>query len=305
MQTKAPGESANRILATTKGEHRLAGLSMQLVQSDLAWVGRGMLKVLRLAWHDRQAPAEHVTTANTPVPQGPFQMTRPEQVGDLLIWVPRHINSYLIDDLTGGYGYSHTTIDTGEIDVPTEKPVMAEITVGQTVTRKFIDEYGPRPYVRIPLVRTGMDVQQLVKCVNSKMGEQYDMWDVLTLGEIEDPAKEVCSGLVADCLPDEDLRDIARVKRLGLLHRGSVSVHAKLDAPKMRAFVSPNGFAEYYGAPRGRKVMAPNTIVEPRPLGGSVTRMAGKAARRHGWKLAAAVAGMAMLGWVVARRMAG
>jgi hypothetical protein len=305
MKTKASGESANQNPAQTKGEHRLAGLSMQLVRSDLAWIGRGMLKMLRLAWHDRQIPAEHATTADTPVPHGPFKMTRPGQLGDLLIWVPRHINSYLIDDLTGGYGYSHTTIDMGEIDMPSQKPVMAEITVGQTVTRKFIDEYGPRPYVRIRLGRTGMNMQQLVQCVNSKMGEQYDMLDVFTLGEIEDPAKEVCSGLVADCLPDEELREIARVKKLGLLHRGSVSVHSKLDAPKMRAFVSPNGFAEYYGAPKGRKVTRPETIVEPKPVGGTVTSMAEKAARRQGWKLAAAVVGIAMLGWIVARRRAG
>lgn len=286
----------------SKGERNLAGLSVQLVRSDLAWAGRGLMKVLRLAWRNHPVQAEHANTSDTPVPSGPFKMTRPWQLGDLLIWVPRQMNSYLIDDLTGGYGYSHTTIDMGEIDVPTKKPVMAEITVGQTVTRKFIDEYGQRAYVRIPLVRTGMDVRQLVKCVDSKMGEQYDSLDALTLGEITDPAKEVCSGLVADCLPEADLREIATAKKLGLLHRGSVSVHSKLDAPKMRMFVSPNGFAEYYGAPKGRKVTQPDTIVQPRPVGGSVARVAGKAARRHGWKVAGAMIAAAAVALVVRRK---
>ncbi len=288
--------------AMNSGERGLLVLGTQLVRSDLAWFGRGVLRVVRLAFPGRPVQAEHAATEGTPLPKGPFKTTRPQQIGDLLIWVPRRINSYLIDDLTGGYGYSHTTIDLGEIDVPTGKPVMAEITVGQTVMHKFIDEYGPRAYVRVPLAQTGMDVQKLVQCVNSKMGEQYDTWDVLTLGEITDPAKEVCSGLVADCLPEDELRDIARAKKLGLLHRHSVSVHSKLDAPKVRAFVSPNGFAEFYGVPKGRKITQPNTLVRPKPVEASVGRMAEAAAKRHGWKVAAGLAAVALLGWVAYRR---
>ncbi len=260
------------------------------------------MKVLRLAWHRRTIQPEHAMTAGTPEPTGPFKVSRRAQAGDLLVWVPRRINSYLIDDLTGGYGYSHTTVDLGEVDIPTGRPVMAEITVGQTVRHKFIDEYGPRPYVRIPLARAGVNVQKFLECVKSKLGEQYDTWDALTLGEITDPAKEVCSGLVADCLSDDELRDIARAKKLGLLGKGTVSVHSKLDAPKLRAFVSPNGFAEYYGAPRGRKITKPETFVEPKPLESSVGRMAQAAARRHGWKLAAGLAAALLLGWVVVRR---
>ena len=293
-------ESPDR--AISKGERGLLVLGTQLVRSDLAWLGRGLLRALRLARRGRPVRAEHTTTADTPLPKGPFITTRQHQAGDLLIWVPRRINSYLIDDLTGGYGYSHTTVDMGENDVPTGKPVMAEITVGQTVTRKFIDEYGPRAYVRVPLAQTGMDVHKLVQCVNSKMGEQYDTLDVLTLGEITDPAKEVCSGLVADCLPEDVLRDIARARKLGLLHRHSVSVHSNLDVPRIRAFVSPNGFAEYYGAPKGRKITRPNTLVRPKPVEATAGRMVGVAAKRHGWKAAAGLAAMALLGWVVYRR---
>ncbi len=288
--------------AKNAGERGLLVLSTQLVRSDMAWMGRGLMKVLRLAWHRRTIQPEHATTEGTPEPTGPFRATRRAQAGDLLIWVPRRVDSYLIDDLTGGYGYSHTTVDLGEVDMPTGRPVMAEITVGQTVRHKFIDEYGPRAYVRIPLAQAGVNVQKLLECVKSKMGEQYDTWDALTLGEVTDPAKEVCSGLVADCMPEDELRDIALAKKLGLLHRGSVSIHSKLDVPRVRAFVSPNGFAEYYGAPRGRKITEPNTVVQPRPVNSSVGRIASAAARRQGWKVAAGLAAFLLMGWVVTRR---
>ena len=296
--------TAGRQLARNRRERRVALLSTQLVRSDMRWLGRGLLKALRWAWRGRTVETEHATTAGTPEPTGPFRAARPAQAGDLLIWVPRRINSYLIDDLTGGYGYSHTTIDLGEVDVPTGRPVMAEITVGQTVRHKFIDEYGPRAYVRVPLSQAGINIQKFMECVKSKMGEQYDTWDALTLGEITDPAKEVCSGLVADCMPEDELRDIARAKKLGLLHRRSVSIHSKLDVAEVRAFVSPNGFAEYYGAPRGRRVTKPDTLVRPRPVDATMGRMAQAAARRHGWKLAAGLAAAALLGVVVLRRRA-
>ncbi len=280
----------------------LAHVGARLVRSDLRWVGHGLMNVLRLFWHNRTVRPEHAMTAGTPEPTGPFKETRRTRAGDLLIWVPRRINSYLIDNLTGGYGYSHTTVDLGEIDLPTGRPVMAEITVGQTVRHKFIDEYGERPFVRVPLARAGVDVRQFLACVKSKMGEQYDTWDVLTLGEITDPAKEVCSGLVADCLSEDELHDIARAKKLGLLGQGSVSVHSKLDAPRVRAFVSPNGFAEYYGVPRGRKITKPDTFVEPRPVDATMGRVAQAAAKRHGWKALAAMAALLLLGWMVLRR---
>src|SRR5512138_1521944 len=140
----------------------LALYGMLLTRSQMAWVGGGLMKLLRLVWHDRQIRAEHATTRGGLSPTGPFKTTRLNQTGDLLLWVPRGIDSYLIDELTGGYGYSHATVDTGEIDLPTGKPVMAEITVGQTVRHKFQDQYGRRPYVRVPLRGAGVNVQDLI-----------------------------------------------------------------------------------------------------------------------------------------------
>jgi len=285
--------------ARDEGQRRLPRLAMGLVRSDFAWVGRWLLHLLRIRWRKQLVRAEHATTQQSVLPTGPFKMSRPGQRGDLLLWVPRGIDSFLIDELTGGYGYSHATIDTGEIDTPTGKPVMAEITVKQKVSHKFLDEYGGRPYVRLPLSRSGVDIAALVGCVESKMGESYDSWDALTLGEIQDPAKEMCSELVADCLPDAELRSIARASKLGLLHRRSVSVRSKLDAATLRAFVSPNGLAEYYGAPRGRKVNKPDTLTRPRPVDDSITRAARSATRHQGWKLAL---GLAAAGLIIAVR---
>ncbi len=277
------------------GEHRLALVSTMLVRSELSWLGRGLLKLLRVRWRKRSMRTEHATTAEGEGPIGPFRTTRLRQQGDLLLWVPRGIDSYLIDELTGGYGYSHATIDTGETDLTTGKPVMAEITVKQTVRHKFVDEYGARPYVRVPLRKAGVNIKELLACVESKMGEQYDSLDALTLGEIQDPAKEVCSGLITDCLPPDEIRSIARARRLGLLQRRSISVHSKLDAPRVRAFVSPNGLAEYYGAPRGRKVTRPDTLAQPKPVDESISRAAGLATRYQGWKVIAVVAAATVL----------
>jgi hypothetical protein len=292
---KKTQQTMNDKNSITKGEHKFIGLIIYLIRSDLKWFGRPLMKILRMKWHGRPIQTEHDPKEVTPLPTGPFMTSRKNQVGDLLLWVPRQIDSYLIDDLTGGYGYSHSTIDTGEIDIPTGKPVMIEITIGQTVSRKFQDEYEQRAVVRVPISQTGVDVDQFVACIKSKLGEQYDSWDAITLGEIEEPAKEVCSGLAADCLPEQDLKRIARAQRLGLLRRASVSVHSKPGALETREFISPNGFAEYYGAPKGRKLTGQDITIQPQPIEISAESVAASAARHHGWKLATGVFASALL----------
>ncbi len=289
----------------SKGERALATLIGYLIGSDLTWVGRVLLKVVRWKWHDRAIRPEGGAEPPAPLPEGPFETTRKEHIGDLLLWVPRRVDSYLIDDLTGGYGYSHSTVDTGEIDAKTGKPVMVEITVGETVMRKFQDEYGARPFVRLPLWKIGVNVQAFVACVKSKLGEQYDAWDALTLGEIENPAKEICSKVAADCLPEKEVRQIALARRVGLLRKASVSVHSKLNALKTNAFVSPNGFAEFYGAPKGMKLSGPDIIVQPKRVEVSVKSVAAVATRRHGWKVAAGLLALAVTAILLRRRWIG
>lgn len=278
-------------------EHHLLDLIKFLFSTDLEWLRQILLKFLLFRWRRRTIRTENGINKEkkVPLPTGPFLTTRKEQAGDLLLWVPRQVDSYLIDELTGGYGYSHTTVDTGEVDLPTQRPVMVEITIGQTVTRKFQDEYDQRPFVRIPLSPVGVDVEQFVECVKSKMGEQYDAWDAITLGEIVEPAKEVCSGLAADCLPENERQRIARAARLGLVHGASVSVHSKPRAPKTKEFISPNGFAEYYGAPKGKKISGPNIVVQPQPIELSASRIANQFGRHNGWKLFAEALAIALV----------
>lgn len=247
-------------------EQKLVGWILRLVRSDFKWLGRFLLKSLRFRYRHRPAPHESSSKEESAYPKGPFAADRKNHVGDLLLWVPRRTESYLIDDLTGHFGYSHVTVDTGEVDVPTGKPVMIEVTVGQVVERKFQDEYGDRAYVRIPLSKTGVDVEGFVACVKSRLGEPYDNLEALTLGEIDDPARQMCSGLASDCLPESVRRDFANARRLGLLRGASVSDHSSPNAPVTKIFISPNGFAQYYGAPSGEKVSWKSFQVEPHPI---------------------------------------
>ena len=264
-----------------KMERKLIEWIMRLVRSDFKWLGRILLMGLRFSWRHRPSPTEGSLKVTSSLPTGPYATKRKQEMGDLLIWVPLKIDSFIIDDVTGGFGYSHVTVDTGEVDLPTGKPVMVEITIKQVVERKFQDEYSGRPYVRIPLSKTGMDVDAFVAKVKSRMGEQYDYIDALTLGEIHDPAKEMCSSLASDCLPEAVQREIAKARRLGLLRLTSVSVHSPSKAPKVKVFISPNGFAQYYGAPKGKKLHSPDFWVEPRPVDTTVKGVMLK----HAWKV--------------------
>ena len=264
-----------------KRERSLIEWIIGLVRSDFKGLGRILLKGLRFAWRHQPGPIERSPKETSSFPTGPYATTRQPQMGDLLLWVPHRIESFIIDDLTGRFGYSHVTVDSGEVDFPTGKPVMVEVTIGQKVERKFQDEYAGRPYARIPLSKTGIDTEAFVACVLSRLGEPYSNLEALTLGEIDDPAKQVCSSLAAECLPETVQRDIAKARRLRLLRRTSVSVHSHSNALKTKLFISPNGFAEYYGAPKGGKVREIDCLVEPHPVETSVKGVV----RKHGWKV--------------------
>jgi hypothetical protein len=262
-------------------EQKLIEWIIGLVRSDFEWLGRILLQGLRFAYRRRPVPIESNPKEAVTYPTGPYTTNRREQMGDLLLWVPRRIESFIIDDLTGRFGYSHITVDTGEVDVPTGKPVMVEVTIGQSVERSFQDEYAGRAYARIPLSKTGVDGEAFVNCIKSRLGERYDNLEALTLGEIDDPAKQMCSGLAAECLPESVRREIAKARRLGLLSRTSVSDHSHPNAPETKVFISPNGFAQYYGAPKGKNLGKPDFQVEPHQVETSMKAVV----RRHGWKV--------------------
>jgi len=249
-----------------KVERKLIEWILGLIRSDFKWLRRTVLKGLRFARRHQPGPIERSPKEATSYPTGPYAVKRRQQMGDLLLWVPFRIESFIIDDLTGGFGYSHLTVDTGEVDLPTGKPVMMEVTIGQVVERKFQDEYPNRPFVRIPLSKTGVDTEAFITCVISKMGESFSDLEALTLGQIDDPAKQVCSSLASECLPETIRRNIAKARRLLLVHRTSVSVHSNYDAHETKVFISPNGFAQYYRIPKGGKVRKPDLLVEPQPL---------------------------------------
>lgn len=261
-------------------ERKLIEWIIRLVHSDFKWLRRILLKGLRIIRRHQPGPIERSPKEAAAYPTGPYVTKNRQQLGDLLLWVPLRIESFIIDDLTGRFGYSHLTVDTGEVDLPTGKPVMMEVTIGQVVERKFQDEYAGRPYVRIPLSKTGVDAEAFVACVNSKLGQAFSDLKALTLGEIDDPAKQVCSSLASECLPETVRREIAKARRLLLLHRTSVSVHSNYHAPETKVFISPNGFAQYYGIPKGEKVHTPDFLVEPHPVDTSVNSVM----RKHSWK---------------------
>lgn len=200
---------------------------------------------------------------NEALPTGPLRQVDKGRHCSLLIFVPRSPISNLINDMTGGYGYSHLAVDCGEVDIPTGKRVMVESTFGLGVHNSFQDEYGDRNFVRIPLQKVGVNPGEFCDCIRSKLGEKFDDEEVLTLGILHNPAQQICSDLAAVCLPEATRLDIARFYRAGFLHpHSAVSLQKKPDKD-FYLFVSPNSFAEYFGAPKGKHLTGPDTLSEP------------------------------------------
>jgi hypothetical protein len=215
-------------------------------------------KVLRRTYLDTEPPLEKS------LPTGPFKLATGKCQADLLLFVPRNQIGRTIDDLTGRYGYSHLAIDCGEVDLPTGRRVMIESTVAPGVHYAFLKEYGERPYARIPLENTGIDVQQFCQCVQSKVGERFNDLEVISLGLLDNPARQICSDVATVCLPEKTRQMIVRCHDGRVLHPLSVARHAMVGL-ETRLFVSPNGYAEFFDIPRGQTIHAPDQPVEPHP----------------------------------------
>lgn len=195
-------------------------------------------------------------------PGGPFRTQFPDAQGDLLLFVPRNEVSRTINSLTGRYGYSHLAVDCGEVDVHTGRRVMIEATMGFGVHYAFQDEYGKRPFVRLPLRDVGVDVEAFCDCVHGKVGERFDNLEAITLGILDNPARQICSDLATVCLPQEMREKIARFHKRAVLHPLSVA-RDQIRGTGPRLFMSPNGFGEFLHAPRGRDLERPNHLVHP------------------------------------------
>jgi hypothetical protein len=214
-------------------------------------------KWLKRSYIDVEPPVKNTA------PSGPFETAAKECEGDLLLFVPRNEISRTINSFTGRYGYSHLAIDCGEIDVPSGRRVMIEVTMGLGVHYAFQDEYGKRPFVRLPLRETGMDVQQFCKCAHAKVGEKFDNLEAVTLGILDNPARQICSDLATVCLPEEMRAKIARYHKRAVIHPLAV-VRDEMQGAGPRLFMSPNGFAEFLGAPRGHELKGPDQLAHPR-----------------------------------------
>jgi hypothetical protein len=197
------------------------------------------------------------------LPIGPVKLGSADARCSLLIFVPRNAISSLINDMTGGYGYSHLAIDLGEVDIPSGKPVMVESTIGLGVHNSFQDEYGERKLVRIPLEKAGVNANDFRVCIHSKLGERYDDEDALTFGLLYNPAKQICSALATVCLPEALRAKIASYHQAGFMHVLSAVRFNLNENETTHLFVSPNGFAEYFGAPRGEQLTSVDQVSEP------------------------------------------
>ncbi|MCA1553825.1 MAG: hypothetical protein LC737_05560, partial [Chloroflexi bacterium] len=229
------------------------------IAADLHWLARPLVRVAR--WRQRNQPITHNKgEEQAGRPRGPFRTDRKHECA-VLLFVPRSLKSHFIDDLTGAYGYSHVAIDVGEVDVLTNRRVMTEATLGDTVHRSFQDTYGERPYLRVPFGPLAEDCAELRDCVNSKLGQPFSDKEALTWGAVDDPAKQICSDLAANCLPEKSREDIVHTRHRGKVRPYAVSVH-RLGHRKPYVFVSPNGFAQYFGAPRGHEIKMPDTLFQ-------------------------------------------
>lgn len=277
-----------------RADRLLAGLIRGLLQSGFTLLARPIVRWVRAGRSDDPV-GEESPAPNQADPIGPFRLAGPKPACDLLIFVPRSLESYLIDDATGGYGYSHVAIDCGEKDLATGQRVFVEATPKVGVHRSYLDKYGPREFIRIPLDRAGVDVRKFRACILDKVGQPYDLTEVFSWGQVDDPAKQICSDLAADCLPAETRLAIVGHARTGRLGRRMVSIHGPASLP-LHIFVSPNGFAKFLGAPKGHKIHQPDELVIPHVRGGfGVSRaLAGMVI---GAAVAAAVAVVVVVGW--------
>jgi hypothetical protein len=270
-------------------DRMLATLIRGLLQSDFTLIARPIVRLVRRNRDDDPVSGDQGPAPNAATPRGPFRLKARNQACDMLIFVPRSLESYLIDDATGSYGYSHVGVDCGEVDAANGQRVFVEATPHVGVHRSYLDKYGSREFIRIPLAQAGVDCRRFRACVLDKLGQPYDVAEVFTWGQVDDPAKQVCSDLAADCLPAKVRLAIVAQAKTHMLGRHMVSVHGPAVLPQ-NIFVSPNGFAKFFGAPKGHKIHHTDELVRPR-----VRRLGGRGLML-GLLLGVAVAAV-IVGW--------
>src|SRR5437870_5514821 len=96
---------------TLLADRLLTTLIRGLLQQGFTLLARPIVRMVRRNRSDQPAPGgDESPAAHKAQPIGPFRLYGRPPACDLLIFVPRSLESYLIDDATGSYGYSHVGI---------------------------------------------------------------------------------------------------------------------------------------------------------------------------------------------------
>ena len=269
LQTLAPGDNVidaletmlrqgHRALPVQKATGKIAGLLRRkdLVKVERAlWANADSHLLLETGYDHNKAEYKGPSIPDAEVARDPAHPRC-----DILLYVPDDRLGRFIDAATGGYGYSHAAIDCGEVQRETGKPLIIEgATSG--VRRDLLESHGARPYARISLLPQGVDPEAFYQCVRTKIGEPYDYAEAFTAGWFDSPVKQICSDLITLCLPDALREAIVAGARAGGMRPGAVA-----ERHRTHDFISPNGFADYFGAPRGEAV-TPDFVVAALPAG--------------------------------------
>jgi hypothetical protein len=236
----------------------------RLVARDALLASRAVLRVARIGLKDQPVQAEEAAAEKKAKPRGPFS---DNGACDLFIFVPRSLESFLIDEGTGHYGYSHIAVDCGEVEAATGKRVMIESSPGLGVHRNYQDHYGQRPFIRIPFAFAQTDPEEFRKCIQSRVGEKYDKLEVLTWGKVDDPAKQICSDLAAACLSPRTLADFERKQRASRLGRRTMSSHRRFGR-RSHIFISRMGLPNIWVRRMAREFITPTSRSSRRWGGG-------------------------------------
>lgn len=120
----------------------------------------------------------------------------------LLFFEPWTDAGRLIDEATGGLGYSHVAVDACEQH--DGEPMIFDCQVGEGVTRSPRARYHGRGVRTVTLASS--EGAELRACLAAKVGKPYELGGLFGLGGEE---AITCANAVASCLPQR-LRELVR-----------------------------------------------------------------------------------------------
>lgn len=126
----------------------------------------------------------------------PVAEIRPSCGVSVLLFEPDD-SSRVIDEITGGYGFSHVALDGCEVDEQ-GRPLLIDCQPGIGVARVLADSYDGRGRARVwmPLC----EGRELYGCVRGRVGQPYDLLGLVWPSEGLESGL-ICSQLIYECLP--------------------------------------------------------------------------------------------------------